>query len=98
LLVVISLGAGAIAQIPQAALAGVTTYVGFGLLEWSTWRRLHRMRRIDAAAFLVTAAAVLTTNAVAAVAIGCALHAARYLVGRIASIRIPAIQPRKANS
>ena len=34
----------------------MTAYVGLSLLEWSTWRRLHRMRRLDAAAFLVTAA------------------------------------------
>ena len=71
LLVLVALGSGVIARIPLAALAGVTAYVGLSLLEWSTWRRLHRMRRLDAAAFLATAAAVLTTNAVAAVAIGC---------------------------
>ena len=63
-----------ILRIPLAALAGVTAYVGFSLLEWSTWRRLHRMRRVDATAFLMTALAVLTTDAVMAVAIGCALY------------------------
>jgi SulP family sulfate permease len=99
LLILVGLGSGAIAHIPQAALAGVTAYVGLSLLEWSTWRRLHRMRRLDAAAFLVTAAAVLTTNAVAAVALGCALYFSRHLAGRITSLhRLPAIEPRKADS
>jgi MFS superfamily sulfate permease-like transporter len=51
--------------------------MGICLLEWSTWRRLPKMRRIDAAAFLATAFAVLVTNAVAAVAIGCSLFAVR---------------------
>ena len=75
LLLLLRFGSGLIAHIPLAALAGVTAYVGLGLLEWSTWRRLHRMRRVDASAFLVTAIAVLTTNAVAAVALGCSLYA-----------------------
>ena len=75
---------GLIAHIPLAALAGVTAYVGLNLLEWSTWRRLHRMRRVDASAFLMTAVAVLTTNAVAAVAIGCSLYFVRHLVVKLA--------------
>jgi len=99
LLIQVGFGSGVIAHIPLAALAGVTAYVGLSLLEWSTWRRLHRMRRLDAAGFLATAAAVLTTNAVAAVAIGCALYVARHLAARFGSLlRLPAIEPRKADS
>ncbi len=45
LLILVGVGSGLIARIPLAALAGVTAYVGISLLEWSTWRRLHRMRR-----------------------------------------------------
>ena len=82
LLVLVGFGSSVIARIPLAALAGVTAYVGIGLLEWSTWRRLHRMRRLDATAFLVTALAVLTTNAVAAVAIGCSFYVARHLLDK----------------
>ncbi|MGP0062976.1 MAG: SulP family inorganic anion transporter [Isosphaeraceae bacterium] len=90
-------GSGLIARIPLAALAGVTAYVGLNLLEWSTWRRLHRMRRVDAAAFLVTAAAVLTTNAVAAVALGCSLYAVGNLISRLALLqRLPAVKTREA--
>ncbi len=65
----------------------MTAYIGIGLLEWSTWRRLHRMRRLDAVAFLATAVAVLTTNAVAAVAIGCSLYVARHLVEKLAQLQ-----------
>ena len=74
----LGLGGPWIARVPVAALAGVTAYVGICLLEWSTWRRLPRMRRVDAAAFLLTAAAVLATNAVAAVALGCGVYVVRY--------------------
>jgi MFS superfamily sulfate permease-like transporter len=87
-----------LSHIPMAALAGVTAYMGLSLLEWSTWRRLHRMRRIDAAAFLVTTAAVLTTNAVAAVAIGCALHIARHMIDIFSQLQpLPAAEPRKVD-
>ena len=51
-------------------------------MEWSTWRRLPRMARADAAAFLVTAAAVLIVNAIAAVAAGCAVYILRALYQR----------------
>jgi SulP family sulfate permease len=73
LLAMVALGGKWIARVPMAALAAVTAWVGVGLLEWSTWKRLPRMRRLDAAAFLVTATGVLTMNAVAAVALGCSL-------------------------
>lgn len=83
LVLLLRYGAGAMAHIPMAALAGVTAYVGLGLLEWSTWRRLHRMRRLDASAFLVTAAAVLTINPIAAVALGCSFYLVRHVASRL---------------
>ena len=63
-----------IESIPLPALAGVTAWMGIALLDWSTWRRLHLMRREEAAAFAVTAASVLVMNAVAAIALGYAIH------------------------
>jgi SulP family sulfate permease len=77
------LGARFIAQIPLAALAGVTAYTGVRLLEWSTWRRLPHMGRVDAAAFIATAFAVLLVNAIAAVAIGCSFYLLRGLWHRM---------------
>ena len=54
---------------------------------------------LDAAAFLATAAAVLSTNAVAAVAIGCSFYGVRQLVGRLTSVdRLSTIGPRKVDS
>jgi SulP family sulfate permease len=70
----LTLGTRFIAQIPLAALAGVTAWTGARLLDWSTWRRLPKMRRSDALAFIATAFSVLVINAVAAVAIGCCCY------------------------
>ena len=79
LLVILRLGTGFIARIPIPALAGVTAWMGLCLLDWSAWRRLPKMARVDAAAFLVTVFSVLTVNAVLAVAIGCSLYAVHAL-------------------
>ena len=99
LLILVGLGSALISRIPLAALAGVTAYVGISLLEWSTWRRLHRMRRVDATAFLMTALAVLTTNAVAAVAIGCSLYSIRFLLDKLGQLqRMPVIETHEAES
>ena len=76
------LGNDYISHIPIPALAGVTAYIGICLLEWSTWRRLPKMRRVDALAFLLTACSVLVVNAVLAVAIGSSLYLVRYLYQR----------------
>ncbi len=74
LIVFLWLGAGFVAHIPLPALAGVTAWMGLCLLDWSAWRRLPKMNRIDAAAFLFTAVSVLVFNAVLAVAVGCAVY------------------------
>jgi sulfate permease, SulP family len=93
----LGMGGDFISHIPIPALAGVTAYIGICLLEWSTWRRLPHMRRVDAAAFLVTSIAVLLVNAVAAVALGCALYLVRLLYRRCISPLTPEqIQAREA--
>jgi SulP family sulfate permease len=74
LIALLLLGAGFVARIPLPALAGVTAWMGLCLLDWSAWRRLPKMNRIDAAAFLLTAVSVLMFNAVLAVALGCAVY------------------------
>lgn len=83
LLLFLSIGKDAVSRIPIPALAGVTAYVGICLLEWGTWRRLPKMRKTDAAAFLTTALTVLLVNAVAAVAIGCSMYALGWLSHRL---------------
>jgi SulP family sulfate permease len=75
------LGSGMVAHIPLPALAGVTAWMGLCLLDWSTWRRLPKMSRADAVAFLATAVSVLATNAVLAVAIGCSVYALKGVYG-----------------
>ena len=64
-------GANIIAHIPLAALAAVTAWMGVRLMEWSTWRRLPKMRLTDSSAFLLTAVSAIFLNAVFAVLIGC---------------------------
>lgn len=88
-------GAGFVAHVPLAALAGVTAWMGFNLLDWSTWRRLHRMRWIDSASFLVTTAGVLAvSNAIYAVAAGCALYGGHHLYEKFfPSAQIPSEVP-----
>ena len=82
LLAILSMGAGLVSHIPIPAIAGVTAWMGLCLLDWSAWRRLPKMSRVDAAAFLATALAVMTVNAVLAVAIGCSCYALRALYNR----------------
>ncbi|HEV2446264.1 MAG TPA: SulP family inorganic anion transporter [Candidatus Sulfopaludibacter sp.] len=76
-------GSGFVSRIPLPALAGVTAWMGLCLLDWSAWRRLPKMKRVDAAAFLATAFAVLAVNAVLAVAVGCSLYVVRALWVRL---------------
>jgi sulfate permease, SulP family len=83
LLAFLALGSNYISHIPIPALAGVTAYIGICLLEWGTWRRLPKMSRLNALAFLCTAIAVLVVNAVIAVGIGCSFYLLRFLYGRL---------------
>lgn len=85
LALVVGVGSGLLAHIPLAALAGVTAWMGFCLLDWSAWRRMPRMRKADAAAFLLTAVLVLAVNAVVAVAAGCAVYGLEALYRRAAN-------------
>jgi SulP family sulfate permease len=82
LFLLVELGSGALAHIPLAALGGVTAWMGVCLLDTSAWRRLHKMRPVDGAAFLVTAVGVLVVNAPAAVLAGCSMHGLQYVYRR----------------
>lgn len=84
LILLIQLGSGALAHIPLAALAGVTAWMGVCLLDVSAWRRLAKMRTVDAAGFLITAVGVLAVNAVAAVLAGCLIYIGEYAYRRYA--------------
>ena len=79
-----------IAHIPLAALAAVTAWMGVRLMEWSTWRRLHRMRRTDALAFLSTA--------VAAVFFECGFRRRPGLFVLLTGILDPALPSRARNA
>jgi SulP family sulfate permease len=85
LILILELGAGYVAHIPIPALAAVTAYIGICLLDWSTWHRLRKMRKVDAAAFFSTAVAVLAVNAVAAVVVGCSMYALQKIYARLSA-------------
>jgi len=82
LLGILWMGSGFVSRMPIPAIAGVTAWMGLCLLDWSAWRRLPKMSRVDAAAFLVTAIAVMSVNAVLAVAFGCGCYALRWIYDR----------------
>lgn len=91
----LALGASLIAHIPMAALAGVTTYIGICLLDWSAWRRLTKMRRTDSLAFVLTALSVLLVNSIVAVVVGCSVYAfRRFWHSRHGWVMSPAHQQR----
>lgn len=83
LLVMVTKGAAVISHVPLAALAGVTAWMGLRLLDWGTWKRLPKMRLVDATAFLATAVGVLVADAVRAILIGCAFYIVRYIYLRV---------------
>jgi SulP family sulfate permease len=83
-------GAIFISHVPLADLAGVTAWMGFRLLDWSTWKRLPKMRVVDATAFLATAASVLLADAVRAILIGCSFYILRFVYLRLAGKLRPA--------
>ena len=64
-----------IAQVPLAALGGLLCVVGFRLVDVKTLVELARKERIEAAAFVVTAAGTVTGHLVTGLLAGLALHA-----------------------
>ncbi len=64
-----------IAQVPLAALGGLLCVVGFRLVEVGTLIELARKERIEAAAFVVTAAGTVTGHLVSGLLAGLVLHA-----------------------
>lgn len=89
----VALGADVVAHIPIPALGGVTAWMGICLLDWSTWRRLPKMRRVDAVAFFVTAIGVLVINSVLAVAVGCLVYVAHWLYVKVSPSDAAAAAP-----
>lgn len=71
LVLMVTAGSAMLAHIPIAALVGITLWMGICLLDWSTWKRLPMMRRIDATAFIVTFVSAVAWNAASSVALGC---------------------------
>ncbi|ODN43646.1 SulP family inorganic anion transporter [Piscirickettsia litoralis] len=70
-LLAIILGASPlIAQIPLAALVGIMFMVVIGTFEWSSFRILHRIPKIDAFVLILVSAVTVFTNLATAVIVG----------------------------
>jgi SulP family sulfate permease len=83
LLLFLTAGATLIAHTPLAALAGATAWMGLRLMEWSTWKRLPKMRKTDALGFITTALLTIFSNAVLAVAVGCSFYVISHYVPKV---------------
>jgi SulP family sulfate permease len=73
LLAVVLFGAGLVAEIPMAALAGVLMVTAARMLELHTVRSILRSTRSDAAVLILTAVATVAFDLVVAVEIGIAV-------------------------
>jgi SulP family sulfate permease len=95
LLLFLTGGATLIAHTPLAALAGATAWMGLRLMEWSTWRRLPRMRKTDALGFLTTAVLTIFSNAVLAVGVGCSFYVISHFVPKLMGLWQPVGVPAR---
>lgn len=71
-----------IAQVPLAALAGLLCVVGVRLIELKTLAELARSEKIEALAFVVTAAGTVTGHLITGLLAGGALHAVHWYLHR----------------
>lgn len=83
LVLMLTAGSGMLAHIPLASLAGITLWMGMCLLDWSTWKRMAMMRRIDSTAFVITFVSAVAWNAAASVALGCLPYVVHYAWERV---------------
>lgn len=63
-----------ISQVPLAALAGLLCIIGFRLIEFSTLHRLYKEDKVDALAFLCTAAGTVSGQLMIGLVAGLAIH------------------------
>lgn len=75
LLLFIVLGGGLIELIPLAALVGVMMMVVIGTFEWSSFRIMHRIPRMDAAVILLVSTVTVFTDLAFAVLVGVIISA-----------------------
>ena len=75
LLLVVLLGAGLVARIPLAALAGVLIVTAFRMVDYGSARAILRGRRAEAAVFVLTALITIAFDLILAVEIGIAVAA-----------------------
>ncbi|OAJ35467.1 SulP family inorganic anion transporter [Piscirickettsia salmonis] len=70
LLTIILVASPLIAQIPLAALVGIMFMVVIGTFEWSSFRILHKIPKVDAFVLILVSAVTVFTNLATAVIVG----------------------------
>jgi SulP family sulfate permease len=83
---------GAVTFVPLVALAAILLVVGYRLLDIQLIRRLWAHDRWEAAIMAGTAAAILATDFVAGVAVGCGLALARFAWAMARSLAIHRVE------
>jgi SulP family sulfate permease len=70
-LLALALGLGrVVAYVPHAVLAAILLKVGWDIIDWGYWKRLHRIPREKAVVMLVTFGLTVLVDLVTAVAVG----------------------------
>jgi SulP family sulfate permease len=83
---------GAVTHVPLVALAAILLVVGYRLLDIQLIRRLWAHDRWEAAILAGTAAAILATDFVSGVAVGCGLALARFAWAMARSLGIHRVE------
>lgn len=78
----------AVTHVPLVALAAILLVVGYRLLDIQLLRRLWALDRWEAAILVGTSLAILTTDFVSGVAVGCGLALARFALAMARSLAI----------
>lgn len=86
----------AVAFVPVVALAAILLIVGYRLLDVPLLRRLWALDRAEAGIALATAVAILGTDFVSGVAIGCALSLARFALAMARSLALLPAESRQS--
>jgi SulP family sulfate permease len=79
LLLLVAVSAGLLAQVPQAAIAGLLLLVAVSLIDLERWRRLARLARGEFAIAAVTAIATITVRLEFAIVLGTLLSLVVFL-------------------
>lgn len=98
LLLFILVGSSLIEQIPLAALIGVMFIVVIGTFEWSSFRVLRKVPRMDALVLVLVSAVTVATDLAVAVVVGVIVSALVFAWEHAKHIRVEAREDHKGST